>query len=1578
MIPRGKICGLSFGLLTSDELDRRAVDNLTNSVSKRNTTTTGSVCDGRLGCPNANFICLTCGSTLEECQGHPGKLDLFQPVCNVFFLPFLPKILSSVCIRCSRILLYDDVIQRLKTSKLPNYKKRVPEIFNLTLKNRVCWFGRNESEADEKPRLLDIHEALERGYCGSPQPKVWLKDENIVLRPCFMVLAEFEVSNLPEITPRHVYQVLKGVSKETTFMFGFNKDRSPLHAMMMPSLVIPPCTIRPSRTFFSEDDLTVRLRKIQKVNEDGLENQKRFGEPNLVMGLLLDDKMIQTMAAGKPLTATAFKKCKRIQGTMSTIHTKRNASVVPECLDSYFDIQRHIAMYFDSKYAQHLDADYPGREKFSLKSRFAANATRSNRVREYLMGKRLENCGRGVLSPCTTQEVNEIGIPVFMAKRLTVKEDVNAFNYNFALARVLNYPNYPCANYIKRGKDVKFLPDANKGGLQFRDVVARQLQDSDTLIVNRQPSLHKHSMMAHKAVIHGDNTLKSHLGVGGAYGEDFDGDEKNVYVPHGKKALAEADVLLAVEENMLKDGRLLIGFVQHAVLGAFKLTSAPIPLLGKNEVFQLIMNGCNDDLVDEALDAWPRAYGEEKEECKEEKGLDGLKPILTGREIMQMLLPTYDGEKPIVKSSLNGCFLKLMKIHSDNSVHIKRLGFLTRILEAYCIECGISISVRDCVVKVPPRVIDAAKELRDRACQLSEQNNHGKRDHEIENNICDMLSGARDIMGSFAIEDLESRPGNCGLLDVIHSGAKGNLTHITQNTVVVGLQLNGNSERNKKSTSHAYIDDIAKFGYAARGFMNGLTMLEFYLHAASARFGLISGAIQTSDIGYLYRKLYTILSNKRTAFDNTVRNASGYIIMFKYGFDTSSLTMYNIKSLLSQTSAQIMQELKIEDPHDSNIESALMEVNHLISLRSKLFKKRIVQKEVAIPVDVHVLRFVLKSILPNFTTQPTFEISNNISLSKVREAVKSMWSDLVVNWLVPNDEIQELVFFDMMSIFHLRDVGALQSTTHLETTLKYVHTRYRTCMADTGSPVGYFASQNLAEPLTNMTLKRFHIAGERTSLVGGLARLKEIINLVKSIATPSMEIYIEPDYVKIFDPLCLVELRLKSIISHWADLPACGMTNEQHRDKIIQQTPEGQMHYDYFDEVNLREDQKSDVILTLYFDKEKMMTRHLPPRIVCNLMRERSKVLSSCNRVYITFASLEEDKWWISITIFKKSNIFKLLCGKDVSIQDASPIPLLSSKLYNVLMHEKILLAGIDGITDFYKTTKQIDVVQDGIMSEERLVYVTLGSNLQDACLLQGVDVEFTTTNDIHQIYDVYGIDAAMTSIEQNISETMNNSDANVSSKHISLIAHVMCQSGKPAALTFSGMTSKRNPCSYFKAALFERPLVSFFNAAVSGQEDDLRGVGESIVAGTTMTLGTGADVKMLPTTNSHIRRCAERHHNNNLKMAARQNVDMQEKIHPPCLDKYFQTKHFEPSLIIDCPLTEEKMEDTKYETKYEPDSKRDKKKKVQLQLEFNIPDDFMPSSPVHGTNLGEWQIPDHFKPSSPSRKKNNKTKKCH
>lgn len=210
-------------------------------------------------------------------------------------------------------------------------------------------------------------------------------------------------------------------------------------------------------------------------------------------------------------------------------------------------------------------------------------------IRKHMMGKRVNFAARTVITPDPNIDVDEIGIPDIFARKLSYPVPVTAWNVGDLRKMVMNGPDvHPGANYIqdskglttiipadnaaKRESMAKLLLGNPKNGVK---IVHRHVLNGDVLLLNRQPSLHKPSIMAHKArILYGEKTFRLHYSNCKAYNADFDGDEMNAHYPQSEVARAEAYNLVNVANNYLvpKDGTPLGGLIQDQVISGVKLS----------------------------------------------------------------------------------------------------------------------------------------------------------------------------------------------------------------------------------------------------------------------------------------------------------------------------------------------------------------------------------------------------------------------------------------------------------------------------------------------------------------------------------------------------------------------------------------------------------------------------------------------------------------------------------------------------------------------------------------------------------------------------------------------------------------------------------------------------------------------------------------------------------------------------------------------------------------------------------------------------------------------------------------------
>ena len=198
-------------------------------------------------------------------------------------------------------------------------------------------------------------------------------------------------------------------------------------------------------------------------------------------------------------------------------------------------------------------AQRSGRPLKSIKERLNGKA---GRVRNNLMGKRVDFSARSVITPDPNLSISELGIPKKIAMNITSPVKVNSMNMSFLLKLVQNGPDvYPGAKILERknGDNISLrYGDRASMKLEIGDIVHRHMMNGDPVLFNRQPTLHRMSMMCHRAVIMNvGDTFRMNVGDTKPYNADFDGDEMNLHMPQDVESASELMNLAAVRWHLI-------------------------------------------------------------------------------------------------------------------------------------------------------------------------------------------------------------------------------------------------------------------------------------------------------------------------------------------------------------------------------------------------------------------------------------------------------------------------------------------------------------------------------------------------------------------------------------------------------------------------------------------------------------------------------------------------------------------------------------------------------------------------------------------------------------------------------------------------------------------------------------------------------------------------------------------------------------------------------------------------------------------------------------------------------------------
>src|SRR5437870_2756730 len=654
-------------------------------------------------------------------------------------------------------------------------------------------------------------------------------------------------------------------------LLGYDPTTARPEWFVLQVLPVPPVTVRPSiileTGIRSEDDLTHKLVDIIRVNQR-LKESKEAGTPPLIVQDLVDL------------------------------------------------LQYHVTTYFDNEVSGIPQAHHrSGRPLKTLTQRLKG---KEGRFRGSLSGKRVDFSSRTVISPDPSLDIAEVGVPESVALKLTIPEVVTEWNIERLKELVMNGPNmYPGANYIIRPDGVKIRLDyvtdrkAIADSLASAYIVERHLADGDIVIFNRQPSLHRMSIMAHSVRVLPYRTFRLHPAVCPPYNADFDGDEMNLHVPQSEEARAEATLLMRVQDQLISPryGGPIIGGIRDFITGAFMLTRDGTTLT-KDEFANLAMTGGYEGTLPEPAVT-----------------KDGQK-LYAGRQLFSLFLPKDfnfiitskwnkaakgEGKDVVIKNGelMSGVIDKasigaeepdsvLHRIAKDYGTDEARkfLDSILTTLKTYITHRGFTYGYSDLWLSPETRqeISDIIQKTYEKVYELIQQYNDGTlpltrglaAEEALELYVVNELSRARDRAGRTA--DRAFPDENSGVI-MASTGARGSTLNIGQMTAALGQQSIRGKRIQKgyhnRALSHFKPKDAnpdAK-GFVKSNYRDGLSPLEFFFHAMGGREGLVDTAVRTQQSGYMQRRLINALEHLKIEYDQTVRDPHGNIVQYLYGED---------------------------------------------------------------------------------------------------------------------------------------------------------------------------------------------------------------------------------------------------------------------------------------------------------------------------------------------------------------------------------------------------------------------------------------------------------------------------------------------------------------------------------------------------------------------------------------------------------------------------------------------------------------------------------------------------------------------
>ena len=1426
-----KIVGIQFSILSPDEIRKGSVSEIsTRDTYINNKPVIGGLFDPRMGVLEPGLICPTDGLDYMQTPGYFGHIELSRPVFYIQYLNTILKILRCVCFKCSKLLISKEKYkQALKLVGDARWKY----VFSLASKMKRCG------------------EDIDDG-CGCLQPSK-IRKEGLAT-----IFAEWKDNDSPlKLTPEIVLKILKRISDEDVSFMGFSPIWSRPDWMVCQVMVIPPPSVRPSVKHDaqqrSEDDLTHILVNIVKTNRTLQEKIQNNAPSNVI-----DD---WTMV-----------------------------------------LQYYIATQVDNKIPGVASvAQRSGRPLKSIKDRLNG---KGGRMRGNLMAKRVDFSARSVITADPNISIRELGIPMKIAKNITKPVIVNKLNKNFLNQLILNGPDvFPGAKILEKrnGESITLrYIDRKSIVLEEGDIVHRHMMDGDIILFNRQPTLHRMSMMGHVAKImtKGD-TFRMNVADTKPYNADFDGDEMNLHMPQDVEAESELRNLASVVYQIISpaNNKSIINIFQDSLLGCNRFTRPNINFT-KREAMNLLMmfdqvninklfQSSTDtvlknpnlvssfDILTQIIPPLTLHYKTKQfKEDENPKTSNNVLDIRNGKYIRGQM------DKSVLDAYTKGL---VQRICNDfgNLEASKFIDDLQNIVTEYMKTSGYSVGISDLISdnKTNQEIINRITEKKIQVKTLIEQtqigifkNETGKtNEQEFETQVNNILNQASAEAGKIGLENLSK---NNRFVIMVNAGSKGSELNISQMISCLGQQ-NVDGKRIPYGFEQRTLPHYSKFddspgarGFVESSYINGLSPQELFFHAMGGRVGLIDTAVKTSSTGYIQRRLIKGLEDLMVNYDMTIRNNKNKIVQFSYGDDGIDTTKVENQMIpiVSMSLQDIYEHYKISEESDTKYKTnklleLIFEKNTIKRYKNQLNQMNIKCKfytDIMIEQREKIIKYIFKNKSDSIVNCPvafTYIIGNiqgqqninanslvDITVLEAFEMIEDNYKLLEKVYYVPPTELFKTLYYYYLSPKDLLVVKRYNKAS-LTLLLDTIVLNYKKAIVAPGEMVGMIAGQSMGEVSTQMTLNTFHYAGvsAKSNVTRGVPRIEEILSLSAEPKNPSLTIYLktedETDKDKAHKYMYMIEhTKLEEIVE---TIEICfdpddlntlieedKITMEQYREfENMMDECTGQ------ENTNNETNEKSKWLIRMIMDPSVMLEKNIT----------MDDVHFALNNIYGDTISCVYSDYNSDKLIFRiRMNEIKQSSNKKIKVNpldQTDQIYLLKNFQDDLL--NNIILRGVKNINkvSLRKIKDNLEELSGIYKKKDIWVLDTVGTNLLDVLGIDYIDYKRTFSNDICEVYNILGIEAARQTIYNEIADVIEFDGTYINYHHFSVLCDRMTFTNKMISIFRHGINND-NIGPIAKASFEETPEM-FLKAARHAELDNMRGISANVMCGQEGFFGT-------------------------------------------------------------------------------------------------------------------------------------------
>jgi DNA-directed RNA polymerase II subunit RPB1 len=973
--------------------------------------------------------------------------------------------------------------------------------------------------------------------------------------------------------------------------------------------------------------------------------------------------------------------------------------------------------------------------------------------------------------------------------------------------------------------------------------------------------------------------------------------EMNLHMPQDPEAESELKNLAAVPYQIISPGNNapIIGIYQDSMLGSYRFTREAINFTQKEAMNLLMMfnrvnpmalfggKSVNDrisnfEVLSQILPPLSikvknKQFDEEKENIAESNNVVEIKD---GHYLRGQM------DKGILGSGTKGLIHRVCNSFG-NMASAKFIDDLQNIVTEYMKQSAFSVGISDLITssttnaKIISIITDKKTDVKNLIDQVQIgifENNSGKtNEEEFETKINNILGRAQSDAGREALKNLSK---DNRFVIMFNAGSKGTEINIQQMTACLGQQ-NVDGKRIPYGFEHRTLPHFTKYddspvarGFVESSYINGLSPQEVFFHAMGGRIGLIDTAVKTSTTGYIQRRLIKGMEDLMVNYDMTIRSNKGKIVQFSYGDDsidtikvenqeipivdmsiqdiyahfnipddgkvkTKALSGMFVKPALTR---QKKQEVKIK-------EVCKKYTDYMIENRGKIVKNIFNYKSdkvVRLPVAfMHIIQNVIgqQNINPNSLVditmleafemiEYTFEILRKIHYSPPTELFKVMY----FYYLSPKDLL-------LNKRFNKKALDILLQTIVLD---------YKRSIVAPGEMVGMIAAQSIGEPTTQMTLNTFHFAGvaSKSNVTRGVPRIEEILSLSASLKNPSLTVYLKPEDETDREKASTIQYmlehtKLEEIVK---SVEICFDPDDLNT--LIDEDTATMAQYREFEtmvaeclETTIEADtgEKSKWIIRIVMDPEVMLEKNITMDDVNFTLNNTYKDEISC-----VYSDYNADKLVFRI---RMNNILDNAASRSKKKAKLNPLDqsdqIYILKNFQDSLLNNIVLRGVKNINKVILRKIKDNLIENAGAYVKKDIWVldTIGTNMLDVLGLDYIDPNRTYSNDIIEIFNVLGMEAARSTLYNELAEVLEFDGAYVNAHHMALLCDRMTSTNKMISIFRHGINN--DDIGPIAKASFEETPEMFLKAARHAELDTMRGISSNVMCGQEGLYGTAA-----------------------------------------------------------------------------------------------------------------------------------------